>query len=179
MNQLTTVDILALASQKEQMAALTKTNGYTEQFGLILSEEDAAELLAERSNALKEQRRVEFGEGILPRIIYEFCDSDFMEQDTYVETLARLQEIFYLFKGEAMDELTDGELLAFMRQQFDEICFGDLDYLESTCLKKFADAVRAGYRGYQATGGREDFDRFDIRTRWDRDLYLEALAQQF
>lgn len=98
MNQLTTVDILALASQKEQMAALAKTNGYTEQFGLILSEEDAAELLAERSHALKEQRRVEFGEGILPRIIYEFCDSDFMEQDTYVETLARLQEIFYLFK---------------------------------------------------------------------------------
>lgn len=159
------------------LAQVRETNSYTEKFGLILSEDDAKLLLAERNRILKRERRVEFGKGILPQIIYHFCDSSFLTQDNYTETLVRLQEIFYRYKNEMMDEITDDELLCFMREQFEEVCYGDLDYLEGTCLDIFAQAIRAGYRGYRASGGRGEFGQFDIATRWDRELYLEALRQ--
>lgn len=125
----------------------------------------------------KEQKRVEFGGGIMPKIIYEFCDSSYIDQNNYVDTLISLQEIFYLYKNEMQDEISDDELLHFMKEQFETICYGDLGYLEGTCLRIFAEAVRAGYRGYQATGGYGEYAEFDEVKRWDYDLYLETLKE--
>ena len=71
-----------------------ETNQYTEKYGLTLSAEDAEILLAEKNRILKAERRVEFGQSILPQIIYTFCDSSYISQDDYVDTLSRLQEIF-------------------------------------------------------------------------------------
>ena len=170
-------DWMILLQQQNQLAKVMETNQATEKFGLVLSEEDARLILGERKEALREQRRVEFGEGIVPKIIYEFCDSDFIDQNNYVDIIVRLQEIFYLFKNEMMDEITDDELLHFMREQFEEICFGGLDYLEGTCLNIFAQAVRAGYRGYRASEGRGEYGKFDEVKRWDPELYLEALRE--
>ncbi len=166
---------MMLLQQQNQLAGVMETNQKTEAFGLVLTEEDARLIVAERNHALKEQRRIELGEGIAPRIIYEFCDSDFLDQSHYVETIIRLQEIFYLYKNEMMDEITDDELLHFMREQFDQVCFGDLDYLEGTCLDVFAQAVRAGYEGFRSTEGRGEYGKFDEVKRWDYELYLEAL----
>lgn len=170
---------LELFTEKNQLQKVMETNKKTEPFGLELSQEDAKLLVEARGEELKRQKRVEFGEGILPKIIFAFCDSSYITQDSYVETVARLQEIFYLFKNESMDLLTDDELLEFMREQFDQVCFGDLDYLESTCLENFSQAVRAGYRGYQKTQGRGEYEQFDEVTRWDRDLYMAALMDLF
>ena len=154
-----------------------ETNQYTEKYGLTLSPEDTEILLAEKKQILKKERRVEFGESLLPRIIYTFCDSSYTSQDEYVDTLVRLQEIFYLYKNEMQDEITDEELLNFMKEQFETVCFGDLQYLEGTCLDLFAQAIRAGYGGYSETQGRGEFSRFDIVQRWDKELYLLALSQ--
>ena len=122
---------------------------------------------------------MEFGQGILPKIIDTFCDSAYITQDSYCDTLIRLQEIFFLYKNEMLDEITDDELLEFMREQFDGVCCGDLDYLEGTCLDLFAQAIRAGYSGYEATGGRGEFEKFDLVKRWDKELYLAALMDLF
>ena len=154
-----------------------ETNQYTEKYGLTLSPEDTEILLAEKKQILKKERRVEFGESLLPRIIYTFCDSSYISQDEYVDTLVRLQEIFYLYKNEMQDEITDEELLNFMKEQFETVCFGDLQYLEGTCLDLFAQAIRAGYGVYSETQGRGEFSRFDIVQRWDKELYLLALSQ--
>lgn len=154
-----------------------ETNQYTEKYGLTLTPEDTEILLAEKKQILKKERRVEFGESLLPRIIYTFCDSSYISQDEYVDTLVRLQEIFYLYKNEMQDEITDEELLNFMKEQFETVCFGDLQYLEGTCLDLFAQAIRAGYGGYSETQGRGEFSRFDIVQRWDKELYLLALSQ--
>ena len=154
-----------------------ETNQYTEKYGLTLSPEDTEILLAEKKQILKKERRVEVGESLLPRIIYTFCDSSYISQDEYVDTLVRLQEIFYLYKNEMQDEITDEELLNFMKEQFETVCFGDLQYLEGTCLDLFAQAIRAGYGGYSETQGRGEFSRFDIVQRWDKELYLLALSQ--
>ena len=168
---------LELANSRTWLKQVEATNQYTEKFGLSLSQEDTQFLLAEMNEILKAQRRVEFGQGILPRIIYVFCDSSFILQCDYVETLIRLQEIFYLYKNEMNDEITDDELLCFMKEQFETVCFGDLGYLEGTCLDIFAQAIRRGYRGYQETQGKGEFEKFDIVERWDKELYLAALRE--
>lgn len=170
---------MAVWQQKQQLAKVIETNRMTAQYGLTLSEGDAELLAAEQRVTLKEQQRLEFGEGIMPRIIAEFCDSDFIDQDHYVEILIKLQEIFYLYKNEMQDEISDEELLHFMKEQFETVCFGDLEYLEGTCLMIFAQAIRAGYRGYQATAGHGEYAALDEVKRWDYELYLQALYDLF
>lgn len=66
-------------------------------------------------------------------------------------TIICLQDIFYLYKNETRDELTDEELLHFMKEQFETICFWDLDDLEGTCLDIFSQAVRVGYTSFLPT----------------------------
>lgn len=163
--------------KQEQMAAMLAANERTEQYGLTLTEQDAERLLEERGRVLREEMRVEFGGGILPKMIDIFCDSDFIGQDSYADTLIRLQEIFYEYKNEMQDEVTDEELLCLMKEMFEFLCFGDLDYLEGTCLNSFAQAVRAGYRGYQANGGGGEYSCFDEVQRWDYGLYYDALKE--
>lgn len=168
---------MTLLQNQNGLSRLMETNQATERFGLALTSQDAELILEERGNVLREMRRVEFGEGIIPRIIHEFCGSAYIDQSNYVETLLRLQEIFYLYKNEMLDEISDSELLHFMKEQFESICFGDLDYLEGTCLSNFAQAVRAGYSGYKRSEGRGEYEKFDEVTRWDYDLYFEALKE--
>ncbi len=168
---------LALMSKQLQITQVLETNQFTKKYGLALSKEDAEILAEERVHTLQNEQRVEFGQGILPKIIYTFCDSPYIMQENYCESLIRLQEIFYLYKNEMQDEITDDELLEFMQEQFETVCYGDFDYLESTCLDIFSQAVRAGYSGYQASQGRGEFAQFDIVTRWDRELYLETLKE--
>lgn len=168
---------LALMAKQTQVTQVLETNQYTQKYGLTLSSEDASILAQERVNTLKQEQRIEFGQGILPKIIYTFCDSAYIMQDNYRDSLLRLQDIFFLYKNEMRDEITDDELLEFMKEQFETVCFGDFDYLEGTCLDIFAQAVRAGYSGYTTSQGRGEFEHFDIVTRWDRELYMEALRE--
>lgn len=135
---------VAMLEQANELSRLIETNEIAEKYGLTLSEEDAKLIMEERRNSLKDQQRIEFGEGILSKLIYEFCDSAYIQQSDYVETIIRLQDIFYLYKNETLDDISDDDLLHFMKEQFETVCYGDLDYLEETCLNNFAQAVRAG-----------------------------------
>lgn len=137
-------DWLELLNSSNRVAVIKAVDEYAGQFGLSLSEAEVGLLLSERKQSLKKQERVEFGEGILSRLIYAFCDSPYIYQDNFADTLGRLQEIFYLYKNESLDELTDDELIEFMKREFDGICQGSLDHLEDTSLEKFARAIRFG-----------------------------------
>ena len=77
---------LQAMQMQTQLQKVMETNQYTQQYGLSLSPEDAQILVAERTNTLREQKRVEFGSSILPAIIYEFCDSDYLEYEDYSYT---------------------------------------------------------------------------------------------
>ncbi len=139
---------LQLMTQKNQLAKVMETNQFTEKFGLSLSEEEAGILVSDRKDSLQEQRRVEFGEGILPKLIFAFCDSPYIYQDNYVETIGKLQDIFYLYKNESLDEVTDDELIAFMKDQFEGECQGSLEHLEDTSLEQFARDIRNRTRSF-------------------------------
>lgn len=125
-----------------QIQKILEVNQKTERFGLILSEQDVKVLIQKRTEALKEQQRIEFGESILPKLIFTFCDSPYIYQENYVDTISRLQEIFYLYQNESMDDLSDDELLEYMKAAFDGECEGSLEYLEETVLDAFARDIR-------------------------------------
>lgn len=166
-----------LISQKNELANVLNTNELSEKFGLTLTSQDAELILAERKKSLIEQRRVEFGDNIIQKLIYEFCDSQYVDRNSYVETLIRLQEIFYQFKNETEDMITDDELLHVMRDMFDEVCYGDLNYLAGSCLEAFSQAIKEGYRGYQYTDGRGEAKKFSELTDWHYQLFLEILER--
>lgn len=167
---------LDLLQSKNQTEMVLKTNEYIHQFGLIISAEEAELIITERKKVLKEEQRVEFAESIVPKLIYEFSDSRYIDQNNYISTLISLQNIFYLYKNEMMDEISDDELICFMKEQYETICYGDLDYLEGTCLHVFAEAIRAGYQGYQLEQGGE-YEAFDEVPRWDYELYHKVLSE--
>lgn len=170
---------MELTNHKNQVREIMKTNEYTAKYGLTLTGQDAELLAKERINALKEQKRVEFGQGIMQKLIFEFCDSAYISQSSYREILVKLQDIFYLFKNEMMDEITDDELIHFMREQFETVCFGDLDYLAGTVLENFAQAIRAGYGNYAASDGYGAYEAIDPVTRWDYELFWQTLSELF
>lgn len=140
-------DIFSLimdVKQKSELENILEINKYTCNFGLSLNEQEVMELREHREFCLKEQKRVEFKGGILEVLIKEFCDSSYIFQDNYVETIEVLQEIFYLCKNESLDELSDDEIIEFMRGHFEGKCQGDLDYLEQICLEDLCRSVRSG-----------------------------------
>lgn len=164
---------------KKEASGLVAKNETTGRFGLSLSQEEAGELVESKNTTLRKYQRIELGESILGKLIEVFCDSPYLNQENYLPTLTRLQEVFYLYKNETQDELTDDELLTFMKEQFDHVCMGDTKYLAETCLERFAQAVRAGYRGYRGSGGENEYSRFDEETRWDKDLYMDVVKELF
>ena len=111
-------------------ASLARYNQMTAAYQLTLSEVQLEHLVTCRFETLKTTGRVEFGEGILGELIYAFCDSPYINQTDYEETLVGLQERFYYFKGECCELLSDDELIDAMRLIFNEIARGSLDYLD-------------------------------------------------
>ena len=172
-------ELMQNKKQEQELAVLESYNQKTKQFGLCLSQEEAKELMICRNNSLKRNKRIEFGPGMLDRLIFTFCDSMYINQENYLDTLEQLQEIFYQMKNETEDRLTDDELLTFMKEQFETVCFGDVQYLHGTCLERFATAVRAGYDGYEKSGGHGEYDQFDEEQRWDFDLFMEVYNNLF
>lgn len=170
--------LFSLLPEKQHRAEsqrIISCNALTASYGLQLSQQDTELLLQSRSQILSEQQRVEFSGGILPRLIECFCDSDYLRQDTYLQTLLELQELFYIYKNESLDLLTDDELLAFMKEQFNGVCYGSVEYLGDTCLDRFSAAIRAGYEGYKQTGGKGVYAQFSQEERWDKELFLSVL----
>lgn len=136
------MECMTQKAEKELLERILGTNELAGKHGLALSREDAELLVAERGKIVQAQKQVQPGEEILPKLICTFCDSGYISQSNYVERLVRLQEIFYLFKNELADEISDDALLDFMKEQFETVCCGDMDYLEGNCMMIFVQAIK-------------------------------------
>lgn len=137
---------LEIANKRRQIeiADIKKCNEYTNKYGLILSDNQINNLLERKNETLKETGRIEFREGIIDKLIKEFCDSPYINQENYAETLYELIEIFYEYKNETMDLITDDELIEFMKKSFDGIAKGDLEYLSGTVMYKMRENLLSG-----------------------------------
>lgn len=131
--------------KKKQLAMeIKKCNEVTMKYGVTLSDIQIENLINKRFESLKSTGRVEFGDGILKELIEAFCDSPYIIQENYEETLEELQDIFYFFKGEAMDQIADDELIEFMKEYFNGECQGSIEYLSGTNLEELCRDTRYG-----------------------------------
>jgi hypothetical protein len=126
------------------VAEIIRCNQITSRFGLVLKESDATELAVTRSEVLEKLGRIEFAGGTVSKLILEFCDSPYLIQSNYAETLHELIETFYYFKNETLDEIDDDELIALMKKSFDESCRGSVDLLQTRDMEILARRVRFG-----------------------------------
>ena len=127
-----------------EIVNIKRCNEYTSKYGLVLSDNQISNILERRKEILKETGRVELREGIIDKLIKEFCDSPYINQENYAETLYELIEIFYEYKNETMDLITDDELINFMKKSFDGICQGDLEYLSGTVMYRMRENLFKG-----------------------------------
>ena len=59
------------------------------------------------------------------------------------------EDIFYFFKGEAMEQISDDELIEFMKRDFDGKCQGSIEYLSGTSLEELCRGTRYGLNGLE------------------------------
>lgn len=143
-----TFEIMRISSsliRKQAIEEIQKCNEFTAQFGLTLSYADAIELVETRDFALKSNGRIEFGGGAINKIIKEFSDSSYIMKYNYVEILHELIEIFYFYKNETLDLISDDDLIKFMKDNFDGKCQGSLELLSGRELANMARNLRYGY----------------------------------
>ena len=131
--------------QKQAVGEVIKCNEYTARFGLVLTPAQALELVETRAIALSENGRIEFGGGVIDKIIKEFCDSPYISMHNYTQTIHELLEIFYYYKNETLDLVSDDELIKYMKTAFDDICQGSLDLLSGRELDRLARNLRSGH----------------------------------
>lgn len=143
-------DLVSFASgsiQKHAVHEVMKCNEYTEPFGLSLTQAQAVALVETRSHALRSNGRIEFGGGIIDKLTRAFCDSPYISMQNYAQTLHDLTEMFYYYKNETMDMMTDDELIQFMKTAFDGICQGSLELLAERELYQMAQNLGFGGAG--------------------------------
>ena len=103
--------------------------------GLVLTEQQALELTQTRTNALKESKRIELNGGIVDKLILAFCDSPYIEKDTYTDVLQELICLFYDLKNNTWDTVPDDDIIQFLKSAFNTRCHGSLELLSGEALR--------------------------------------------
>lgn len=110
-------------------------NEETGKYGLVLTEQQALALVQTRTNALKENKRVELSGGIVDKLILAFCNSPYIDKDTYEDTLHELIRLFYDLKNSTWDTISDDDVIEFMKNAFNNRCHGSLELLSGEALR--------------------------------------------
>ena len=142
--------------EKQIFNDISMCNEITSEYGLILHEEDVKEIIKTRNVALEKSGRIEFNGQIINKIITTFCDSPYISQNNYSDTINELVEIFYNYKNETLDYISDDELIEIMKEYFDSYCQGSLELLEGKVLYKIADNIRNGVKDYTNLDNEKD-----------------------
>lgn len=132
-------------SPNAETDAITALNRETEAHGLRLTRAQASRLREARVQSLRRTGRVEFAPGRIERLIRAFCDSPYLTQENYADTLGALIELFDTVKTEVDDRISDAALIAALRTAFDGVCRGSLESLADEMLAQVV--RRANARG--------------------------------
>ena len=130
--------------RQKEILNIKKCNEYTNKYGLTLSDKQISNILERKKDVLKDTGRIELREGIIDKIIKKICDSPYITKENYETILNELIEIFYRYKNETMDLISDDELIEFMKKSFNGIAQGDLEYLYGTIMYQMRENLIKG-----------------------------------
>lgn len=105
---------------------LIQLNDRISEHGIVLSQKDCTEIAECRSELLVENERIEIGTGAVERIITEFADSGYVNQQNFKDTVQGLLECFYTIKTETEDRINDDDVLKFLKYLFETEAGGDV-----------------------------------------------------
>lgn len=119
-----------------EISKIKEYNTFLVKYGLNLSELEIKQIIEKKNESLKRSGRIEFEGCIADKMIKAFCDSSYVNQENFADTICELIEIFYYYKTETKNLIADDELINFMRKYYDEIACGDVEYLANKVLEK-------------------------------------------
>lgn len=124
---------------QKEVTGILKCNDVSSRYGIILKESDARELVAVRQEIVNEVGLIEFKSIIVEAIVLAFCDSQFITKYDYLDMLSQLVEIFYYYRTEVDELMSDEDIIKYMRLAFEGTCQGSLDWLSDHQLNKLLD----------------------------------------
>lgn len=124
------------------LTELLKTNETTQKYGLVLTAQQAHEILLARNRALASHGRLELGNETVKKIIAAFCTSAYIYQDEYADIISELVEVFYYMKNETEDYISDDELIEIMHDSFETTCQGSVELLRHREMDRLARQIR-------------------------------------
>lgn len=130
--------LVAISSSLMERQATDKILACNEEigkYGLALTEQQVLELVQTRTNALKENKRIELNGGIVDKLVLAFCNSPYIDKDTYEDTLHELIGLFYDLKNNTWDTISDDDVIEFMKNAFNNRCHGSLELLCGEALR--------------------------------------------
>ena len=121
---------------------LLTVNEEINNYGLSLTKDEALSIIEKRNESLEDNGRIEFNNVLVKKLIIEFASSSYITKDNFAETIYDLIDIFYFYKNETYDKLSDDELISIMRDSYDNECEGSLDLLQCRTLNKISQAIK-------------------------------------
>jgi len=131
-------------SRQNAISKLVSTNQQSQKHGLVLSERNALQIIDARNEALITTGRIELGFEIINKIIRMFCQSLYINQANYADTICELLAAFYYMKNETREQIGDDDLICIMRDSFDNRCFGSIELLIGRELEQLVAEIRSG-----------------------------------
>lgn len=126
------------------LTELLQTNEISQKHGLVLTAQQAQEILLARNRALSSHGRLELGNETVKKIITAFCTSAYIYQDEYAAIISELVEVFYYMKNETEDYISDDDLIEIMRDGFETVCQGSVELLRHREMDQLARQIREG-----------------------------------
>lgn len=99
------------------------------QYGLMLTTEQAKQIVQTHQRALQDSHRIELNQTILDQMIVTFASSPYLSQDDFVDSIEALIALFYELKNQTWDMVSDADIIAFLKDAFDHHCSGSLTLL--------------------------------------------------
>ncbi|MGN0106422.1 MAG: DUF6323 family protein [Hominilimicola sp.] len=137
------VSINNALAEKQLTDKILLCNEETKKYGLSLTERQASALAKTRTTSLIENKRIEFGNGIVDKLIIAVCDSPYITQEIYEDILHELITLFYELKNNTWDRISDNDLIDFIKTAFNGCCHGSMDLLTGKSMQ-LAEHIHCG-----------------------------------
>ena len=110
------------ALQEQCSEKLLKLNDESINYGLVLTQKDINDIMKNINETLKKIGRIETSADALEKVISIVYSSPYTDKENYVENINDMQELFYYFKSQVLDLLSDDEVIEILDKAYDEKC---------------------------------------------------------
>lgn len=138
------IDNFLFTNRNLTLKNLSELNELTLKYGLKLTDKEINNLIDHKNNILKEIGRVEILDNTLENLIYEFCDSNYIDSENYYQTLYDLTNIFYTYQNEFCYKLTDEQIIKYLKMNFENNCASSIELLESVYFEDLKNKLSNG-----------------------------------